>query len=374
MPKGKPKAKEKPAEKEKAKLSPQEQAKALFDNNKADHLNYVPETLLGIPSGSIKIDSELGVLKSGCHRFLGPSTSGKTSATLNYMLHFLNGDEKRFAVYFNAEGRLYPELRDISGLQFTWNAEEWTNKNVFVVDSQVIEFNFQFTRDLLLNNPNGNQYFFCFDSADAMGRRDDLAKDFEESAKVAGGPVVTSDFFRKAGLALNKRGSVAIFIGQERSKMQINPYQSVGQSQGKSSGGNAIIHAANLAIEFLKRREDDYILDKSGKKIGHNCRIRAHKTTNEKYGVDITFPIKYGKVGCSIWQEREIVEMLLMWGLIKKKGAWFSFEDSFRSELEKAGCNDFGDAIQGLENLYSFFEEERDTLDFAREYILNIIG
>lgn len=358
---------------ETSKLTPQEQAKSLFDKNKTDHLNFVSERLLNIPSGSIKVDSELGPLKSGCHRFLGPSTSGKTSSTLNYMLHFLNGDPNRFCVYFNAEGRLYPEMRDASGLQFVWNAEEWTHQNVFVVDSQVIEFNFQFTRDLLLNNPNGHQYFFCFDSADAMGRRSDLEKDFEDSAKVGGGAVVTSDFFRKAGLALNKRGSVAIFIGQERASIQLTPYQPIQQRQGKSSGGNAVIHASNLAVEFLKRREEDYILDKNGKKIGHNVRIRAHKTQNEKYGVDVTYPIKYGKVGCSIWQEREIVEMLMAWGLIKKKGGWFSLEDSFREELKKGKVNDFGDSIQGLDNLYSFFEEEKETMEFAREYILGII-
>ena len=60
-------------------------------------------------------------------------------------------------------------------------------------------------RQLVGKNQENNKYFFIVDSLDGLLRKDDLAKTFEESQKVAGGAVVCRYIHEKNAQQLFKK-------------------------------------------------------------------------------------------------------------------------------------------------------------------------
>lgn len=351
-------AKEKNIEKEEKVLNSQDQALAYLKENKADHYNLEEDNYYKVPSSSLNLNLEIGGgLPVGAHRSVGINSGGKTSCSLDFMLNFLRMNKDNKGVYFKCEGRLSPEIQERSGIEFTTDPSKWNN-NCLVIESNVYEMVFGFIRDLIINNPTKTKYFFVIDSMDNLVKRDDLAKPLEESAQVAGGALLTSVFFKKTSLALAKRGHILMFISQLRDEIKINAYQKTNPRQGGASGGHAVEHGASVVLEFLPRWKDDYIRegDNNSKIIGHKCKIRLVKSDNEKYQVEVVYPIKYGrKGGTSVWREREIFDQLLMWNLIKKSTSWFTFNTEILEELRTID-KDFPEKLQGEEKVCDYLE------------------
>jgi len=78
--------------------------------------------------------------------------------------------------------------------------------------------------------------------------------------------------------------------------------------------------------------------------------------------------------GKSIWIEREIVEMLIMWGYLEKAGAWLKLDEELKEYL-KGKEIDFKDSYQGSRSFYEFLEgDEKATsclAEFFKDNILN---
>ena len=254
---------------------------------------------------------------------MGITAGGKTSCALDFMFNFLKMDKSNRGIYFKCEGRLSPEVKARSGIEFTTDAEKWNN-NCLTVESNIYEVVFGFIRNLIIDNPTETKYFFIIDSVDSMVKRDDLAKPLEEAQQVAGGALITSVFLKKTALALARRGHICIFISQIREEIKINQYQVTTQRQGKSSGGHALEHASSVVINFLGRYNDDVIRenqsDKNSKAIGHRCKIKIIKSDNENYN-ELSYPVRYGMTGGkSVWKELECIDMLQAWSQLKRKG------------------------------------------------------
>ena len=76
------------------------------------------------------------------------------------------------------------------------------------------------------------------------------------------------------------------------------------------------------------------------------------------------YPIRYGRAhGSSIWREREILDMLYLFGLIEKKGAWISFSDQIIKELKQKKI-DCPEKIQGEPKLIEHLEKNKKMTDF----------
>lgn len=368
--------KEKEIKTEETGANPQIQAMAYLKENKNDHYNFEEDNYYKVPNSSLNLNLEIGGgLPVGAHRAVGINSGGKTSCTLDFMLNFLRMDKKNKGIYFKCEGRLSPEIQERSGIQFTSDPEKWDN-NCLVFESNVYEAVFGFIRELIVNNPTKNKYFFIIDSMDNLVKRDDLAKPLEEAGQVAGGALLTSVFLKKTALALSKRGHILFFISQLRDEIKINAYQKTNPRQGGASGGHAVEHGASLVFEFLPRWQDDYIREgpeKTSKIIGHKCKIRLVKTDNEKYQVDVSYPIKYGRTGgTSVWQEREVYDQLLSWNLLKKGGAWFNFSQEILNELREID-KDVPEKIQGEQNVCNFLESNPKITSYLYDKFRNTL-
>jgi len=341
-------------------------------DNKKYHYNNYEDAVYKISSGSINLDLALsGGFPSGAHRFTGVNEGGKTSCALtvakNFQKHF---GKKGMVVYIRSEGRLSPELLNRCGV-------DQDPERFFKFDCNIFEKVFQLIRTLVEENPDDKKYFFIIDSVDALCRINDFDKPFDESEQVAGGALVTSVFLKKMVLPITKMGHMMVLTSQVRVEVAANPYASRGGPKVKQAGGNAVKHYANFILEFQERYSNDIIypnssatkIEDKGNPIGHICKIIFRKSVNEKTGGVVRYPIRYGqKDGNSIWIEKEIIDMMKLWGYIEQKGAWISFDQEI-IELSKSKGIECPEKIQGENKLTQFIEENKKFTNFMLEQI-----
>lgn len=357
------KEKQKDEDSEDKVLTPQQQAAALFKSSKSDIYNHEEDNHSQTPCSSLIMNSIMGGgLPSGATRIIGNSSGGKSSIALDFMFNFLKIPLKNKGVYADSEGKLNKNIQERSGVKFVTDPELWEDGTCLIVQTNVFEFLFSFMGDLMRNNPTNTKYFFVIDSIDMLARRDDLIKNMEDSAKVAGGAVLTSVFLKQTSAAMAKRGHYCVFISQVRDAVKIDPRQKTDTNkQGKASGGHALEHAPEWVLNVLPRFQDDIIKedenDRNSKPIGHYCKIDIVKSNNETYGQMIRYPIKYGRVGgTSVWIERELSSFCLMWDFVKKEKSSYYFQEPLLTELKEKGF-EIPNKFVGMGNFEKFFEE-----------------
>lgn len=320
--------------------------KSFLRQNEEHHYNFEEDIDYKVSSGSLKVDFELGGgLGPGLHRFVGINEGGKTSEALEFAKNFLKMPKSK-AVYIKAEGRLSSEVKERSGINFVASEDDWEQGSCFVFECNIYETVLDLMRVLIAKTPEAIKYCFILDSLDGLIMKDDLKKDFEDSHKVAGGALLGAKFMQKMSIALAKRGHMAIFISQVRADIKLDPYSKAPIRQTTATGGNALLHFANYILEFEPRFKKDLILENpsapmdhnKNKIIGHIAKITVKKSPNEKTNHVLEYPIKYGrKNGTSIWVEKELIDMLYLWGYINKKGAWISVDEDFLELAKKEG-------------------------------------
>lgn len=366
------------AEKQEKVLTPAQQASAFLKANKEDVYNFEEDIYYKIRSSSLGLTSAMdGGISPGAHRASGITAGGKTSCTLDFMYHFLQKGKGHRGLYVKSEGRLPPEIRERSGIKFVYDPEQWEDGTCFVLESNVYEVVFGFIGDLIRNNPTKARYCIIIDSMDMMAKRDDLLKPLDEAVQVAGGALLTSVFLKKTSVALAKRGHICWFISQVRDSIKLNPYDKTPPRQTNASGGHAIEHAGDYVLEFQPRFNDDIIREggeKNGKPIGHYCRVKIVKSNNEKYGVEVRYPIKYGRKNAqSVWVERELVDLLLAFEQLKKAGSWLKLNPDMRNEIKEATGFEFPEQMQGIDNIYKLLEEQPAVTSFLFNHFLKIV-
>jgi RecA/RadA recombinase len=336
-------------------------------NNKKFHYNDFEELDYKIPSGSLNLDLALGGgLPAGVHRFTGVNEGGKTSCALSIAKNFQDHFGKDgMVIYVKSEGRLSKEMVARSGIN---DSED----RFFKFDCNVFEKVFELIRMLVKENEGGKKYMFIVDSVDALCRQNDYDKPFEDSEQVAGGALITSVFLKKMVLPIIKHNHMMILTSQVRVEVATNPYAARGGPKTKQAGGNAIKHYANFILEFQERYNPDIIfenpsaakLEDKGSPLGHFCKIIFRKSVNEKTGGMVKYPIAYGRTGGnSVWIERELIDMMYLWGYLEKKGAWINVDKDLKDMLldKKIECPE---KIQGEAKLVKLLETNQDLSSF----------
>jgi|TARA_R110002020_G_scaffold234906_2_gene447042 RecA/RadA recombinase len=356
---------------------PEDILNSFLKANKDDHYNFEEEENYKVSSGSLQFDLQLGGgFGPGLHRFTGMNEGGKTSEALQVMKNFLETIPNSRGFYIKAEGRLSPEMKKRSGVEFVSSHDEWEDGKCFVFESNIYESVAEIISQLVNNNEKKTKFCFVLDSVDGLILKNDMVKNYDDSSKVAGGAVVAATFMKKMSIKLAKRGHMAIFISQVRADIKLDPYSKAPVRQTTATGGNALLHFANWIVEYEPRFAGDQILQDATKKpdaktnpiIGVRSKLIIKKSPNEKTNTKISYPIRYGRTGgTSIWIEKEIVDLLEAYSYIKKSGAWISATEDFNELLAETPF-DFPDKIQGMNNLFKYIETNPELTKYLFEF------
>lgn len=359
-------------------LSPVDQIKAYLsdDAHKDDHYNFEEDHDYIVSSGSLTLDLEMsGGIRPSIIRASGVAEGGKTSCALAFARNFQRTVKNSMAVYIKAEGRLSAEMIAKSGVDTS--VDKW-----FIFKSNIFECVLEFLKELIKNNPHGYKYFFIIDSMDALIPKKDLEeRTFYQADKVAGGSVLSSTFLKKMALALSTRGHICFMISQVRSVINA---VSGGKAPPKrdyqltnASGGNALLHYSDWILEFQPRYNNDLIPPKKSNKIekeskipykqeGHYCKVIFRKSPNEKTGIMVKYPIKYGRTGgTSVWIEYEIANLLLEFDHLKKAASWYTVneESVLIKSLSEIGL-EMEKKFQGVEKIRKYLEDNPKICTF----------
>jgi len=315
-----------------------------------------------ISTGSFIFDEILGggFRDSGWSRFYSPEECGKSSSALcwgrNWQQKYPEGG---FVIYYNAEGRVTKELIDRTGID--------TDSSKFrVIDTNNFEAIFTATEKLILENKEKRKYFFIVDSTDACERELDKGKEFGDADKIAGGAALVSAAGKRLSLLFNVTGHHLFLCSQVRDKMAKGP---MAQAGGKTaSGGNAPKFYSSLICEIKRPWSDRWIYenpsDKDSKIIGRMVEIKLDKTPNEKTGVTVMYPVKYGLKG-GVWRAHEAMTVAQSCDIVKQAKAWYNIEESFFEDMKTKGIKLDSDKFQGERALRDCFDTNPDLVEYV---------
>lgn len=350
----------------------------ILSKNKDDVMNHIKTVTWQASTGSLLLDVATGMLRPGIFRAAGPFGTGKTPQTLECIRNILATvpNSKGLWVFAEAHG-LSKENIERCGLKFVYTPEEWEVGTVFVLECKIFEVFIETVKTLVFNNPEGLVYAFGVDSVDGLILRDDSKKDITEANKVAGVPALSKKMLQSLALGMFKYGHWMGLISQQTAEIKLDPYTKAPDRGGNFAGGNALLHASDIILEYTRPYNGDFILDNEAgkfndgksKPIGQDVRVTVSKTMVEAARkTSFTYPIKYGRKPSGIWVEREIGDMMLLWGLASGAN-WITIAPTLIKELAEAGI-EVPDKVQGKKNLYKLLEENTAMRDYLYKSFL----
>ena len=289
-----------------------------------------------IPTGSVAMDVALGI--GGLPRgrvveIYGPESSGKTTLALHAVANAQrNGG---IAAFIDAEHALDPVYARQLGV----------DTDALLVSQpdtgeQALEI-----MDMLVSS--GTLDIVVIDSVAALTPRAEIEGEMGDS-HVGLQARLMSQALRKVTGRLHQTKTTAIFINQLREKIGV-----FFGSPETTTGGKALKFYASVRID-VRRIET---LKEAGNPVGNRTRVKIVKNKMAPPFKQAEFDILYG-VGIS--REGGLIDMGVEEGIVKKSGAWFTYD---------------GDQLgQGKENARRFLRDNPDLANEIEERILTKLG
>jgi recombination protein RecA len=279
-----------------------------------------------IPTGSIALDLALGI--GGLPRgrvieIYGPESSGKTTVALHAVANAQAAGG--VAAFIDAEHALDPEYARALGV----------DTDALLVSQpdtgeQALEI-----ADMLIRS--GALDVIVIDSVAALVPRAEIEGEMGDS-HVGLQARLMSQALRKITGALSNSGTTAIFINQLREKIGV-----MFGSPETTTGGKALKFYSSVRLD-VRRIET---LKDGGDAVGNRTRVKVVKNKVAPPFKQAEFDIVYGQ---GISREGSLIDVGVDQTIIKKSGAWYTYEG------EQLG--------QGKENVRNFL---RDNPDLANE-------
>ncbi len=277
-----------------------------------------------IPTGALSLDVALGIGGIPRGRIIeiyGPEASGKTTLAQ----HIVAECQKRggIAAFIDAEHALDPEYAKNLGV----NIDE-----LLISQPDTGEQALEITEELVRSSAVD---IIVVDSVAALVPKDEIEGAMEDKQMGLQARLM-SKALRKLTAIIGKTNTTVIFINQLRQKIGImfgNPET--------TTGGTALKYYSSIRLD-IRRIET---IKKDDKEIGNRVRVKVAKNKVAPPFRLAEFEIIYGKgiskTGC-------ILDMAVNLDIIKKAGAWFSYND------EKIG--------QGRDKVKEYLSENPNVL------------
>ena len=278
-----------------------------------------------IPTGSIGLDRALGVggyPRGRIVEIYGPESSGKTTLALHAIAQAqqMGG----IAAYIDAEhafDRSYAEAVGVNTRNL-WISQPDNGEQALEIADQLI-------RSAAID-------VIVIDSVAALTPKAEIEGEMGES-KMGLQARLMSQALRKLTATISKTRTCCIFINQLREKLGVmfgNPET--------TTGGNALKFYSSVRLDIRRLAHI-----KDGERVlGAQTRVKVVKNKVAPPFRKAEFDVIYGR---GISREGEILDMGVEAGIIKKSGAWFSWQD--------------GRLGQGREATKQFLVDNPDTAD-----------
>ena len=278
-----------------------------------------------IPTGCLTLDMALGIGGIPRGRIIeiyGPESSGKTTVSLHMVAEAQKMGGR--AAFIDAEHALDPVYAEKLGVDI---------KSLYVSQPDNGEQALNICDTLIRS---GAFDIIVVDSVAALTPKAEIDGEMGDN-HVGLQARMMSQALRKMTSVSSKSNTAVIFINQLRDKIGV-----MFGSPETTTGGKALKFYASIRLDV---RKTDTI--KEGQNIiGNRTKVKVVKNKLAPPFKTAEFDIMYGqgisKSGC-------ILDMALNLGLIKKSGAWFSYND------EKIG--------QGKENTKTYLEKNPDIMN-----------
>ncbi|MCL2411470.1 MAG: recombinase RecA [Treponema sp.] len=279
-----------------------------------------------IPSGSILLDEALGIggyPRGRIIEIFGPESSGKTTLALHVIAEAqrLGGN----AAFVDAEHALDPVYAKNLGV----NTED-----LWVSQPDHGEQAMEITESLVRS---GAVDVIVVDSVAALTPKAEIDGDMGD-AQMGAQARLMSQALRKLTATISKSRTILIFINQIRMKIGVffgNPET--------TTGGNALKFYSSVRLEV--RKVETIEVSKDTDAIGNRVRVKVVKNKVAPPFRKTEIELMFGK---GISTTGSILDCAVKYNLIKKSGAWYSYND------EKIG--------QGRENVREYLEQNPDFL------------
>lgn len=277
-------------------------------------------------TGALDLDIALGIggiPKGRIIEIYGPESSGKTTVTLHMVAEAQK--EGGVAAFIDAEHALDPVYAKAIGVD---------TDNLILAQPDTGEQALEIV-DALVRS--GAVDIIVIDSVAALVPKAEISGEMGDSHMGLQARLMSQALRKLTGI-INKSKCSVIFINQLRMKIGVmfgNPET--------TTGGNALKFYSSVRMDV---RKIDTIKQSSGDILGNRVKVKVIKNKVAPPFKIAEFDIMYGQ---GISQEGSILDCAVKAEIVKKAGAWFSYND------EKLG--------QGRENAKAFLVENPHIMD-----------
>ena len=281
-------------------------------------------TIQSIPTGALPLDLALGV--GGLPRgrvveIYGPESSGKSTLAMHVVAEAQrNGG---ICAYIDAEHAMDPVYAKAIGVdidQLLISQPDTGEQALEIVDMLI---------------RSGALDVVVIDSVAALTPKAEIEGDMGDSHMGLQARLM-SQALRKLTANLNKSNTIAIFINQLREKIGV-----MFGSPETTPGGRALKFYSSVRLDI---RRIESIKD-GAEVVGNRTRVKVVKNKVSPPFRQAEFDIMYGK---GISREGSVLDMAVDLNIIKKSGAWFTYDG------EQMG--------QGRENAKNFLMENTEIM------------
>ncbi|SDW98794.1 recombinase RecA [Nitrosomonas communis] len=289
-----------------------------------------------VSTGSLGLDIALGVGGLPRGRIIeiyGPESSGKTTLTLQVIAEMqkMGGT----AAFIDAEHALDPQYAQKIGV----NIQE-----LLISQPDNGEQALEIT-DMLVRS--GSVDIVVVDSVAALTPRAEIEGEMGEPQMGLQARLM-SQALRKLTANIKRSNTMVIFINQIRMKIGV-----IFGNPETTTGGNALKFYASVRLDIRRTGS----IKKGEEVIGNETRVKIVKNKVAPPFKEAEFDILYGE---GISRESEIIELGVLYKLIEKAGAWYSYND------EKIG--------QGRDNVRDYLKEHKEMAKEIEQKIRAVAG